>query len=550
MIGGIEMVGVGLLYVALTILTFLRVWPHFQTQVITRSVYDFGTNLWLQWWGPYALAHGMNPFYTRWLFHPVGSALTVDAWTVPWLMLWPFRHFLTPVGGYNLLAAFSYVSTGLASYAFFRLFSKSRSGSLLASFIFTFSAYRNYSFIVSHSELLQTQGGVLMILAYIVYLRGAWSRRNALWLLAAAAFAAYSEMRTFLTAMMLIGAYSVFAALQRRRAAPEDAAALFRKWLAFCLAAAILAAPLIIEIIRATGWYETLEGNPVLRIGWRDVLFPPVHHALGLFYPAGTLPGTWSEHNEGYINLVVLSLALLGLAKARGREEDRPWALALAVFAVLEAARWPLIYLPFLTFLRVPARFSAVTILLTGMFACRGWEHLSSRIRAVPLRFMLWAALSVMVVVETNPVFQPLTTVWNIDSPALDALKNRGGGAVLDLPLTFRKAVKGPYNYRAYLRAARHEKPLVNGNLSLRTIPVLAQISQDKDVQTLLACQWDGACGSLKDAFWDGLRRSKDIRYVISEKTGPQNPLAASIRRSGALRIIDSDAEIDIYEIR
>ncbi|MFI5347961.1 MAG: hypothetical protein ACHQ2Z_00325 [Elusimicrobiota bacterium] len=559
MLGFIEMAGVGLVYSALTFLTFIRLWPHLQTHSITRNIWDFGPNLWLQWWGPYALSRAMNPFHTRWLFYPAGSELTVDAWPVQWLIEWPLRIFLNPVGRYNLLAAFSYFATGLASYALFRLFTRSKSGALLASFALTFSSYRNFSLVTSHSELLQTQWAVLMVLAYFVYQRGPWPRKTNLWLLAAAAAAAYNELRTFMMAMMLIGVYSIFSAWLRHREAPEDAERFLWKWLTFCLGVAVITAPLFIEDVRVLGLgrYRTAPHIATMSVGWRDALLPPAHHLLRVFDNNALGSDMLEERGEGYVSVAVLGLAILGLIRLRDRAEERPLALALAFFAVLEATHRPLARLPFLSFLRVPARFSFVTALLAGIFACQGWEYLSGRIRDVPSRFLLWAALSVMIVVETNPVLEPLTVVWNADETALDALKKRGDGAVLDLPLTLEPpfslipplSFAGRYNVEAFLRAVRHEKPLVNGNLSF---PGMGDSGDrcDKDLQSLLLCQGRGSCGGLDGSFWSRLRQSEGIRYVISEKTAPENPLLAAARRSGALSVVETDPEIDVYEIR
>lgn len=417
-----------LVYAVLACLTFLRLLPHFQTDVITVSFYDFGPNLWLQWWGPHALGHGANPFITRGMFYPLGSDLTVDAWLVSWLLVWPFKGMLDPIGRYNLLAAFSYAATGVSSYALFRLFARSRAASFLASFAFTFSAYRNYSFLVSHAELLQTQWCVLMILAYVVYWRGGRRRAILPWLLAATGLAAYNEVRTFLMALMFLGLYTVGELWWAEREDAGETARAVRGLGVFCVAALLLVMPLVLRDVKVIGIYAhgAARYPAAFRVGWRDFLLPPCHHVLHVF-DAGAQPPFWRESNEGYVNGVLLLLALLGLASRGNSRERRPLAFALAIFIFLETARWPLARLPVLGFLHVPARFSFISGLVLCLFAGLGWERVAARIRSDRLRWLAWSFLSAMVIMETNPVFWNPVRVWPEDR-ALDALKTAGGG--------------------------------------------------------------------------------------------------------------------------
>jgi hypothetical protein len=536
-----ELAGATAFFSALAAVSFARVWPVASTHAVAAAVYDFGPNLWAQWWGPFALSKAMNPLVTRWLYFPAGSSMGVDAWVLQWLLLWPLSAFLGPLARGTALAALSYAATGAAAYALFRLYSRSRAGCLLAAAAVSFSAFRLYSLTAGQTELLQTQWAALLLLAFAAAARARFSPRSCAWLAAAAVAAAYNEQRTFLMTALACALFALGLALFHR----EPLRVPRRHGLAAGLALALCGAALLplaaVELPVLGPAFVGYGHRPeTLRVGPADLVTPPSRHALralGVLPPRRGLP----ESEEGYLDAAFLALAAAGLwARRRGREE-RAWAVTLAGLAVLESSRLPLVRVPVLTWLHVPARFSLLTSLAAGLFAAAGWESLAPRLgRAAPAVF---AALLAVFVLENNPLFVAPVRVWDEREPALEALRT-SEGAVLDLPLPVYALDGRAINGRIFLRAARHERPVFAGHL---TAPSSGAEGQPDALAPLLACQRGGSCAGVEDA----LRRlaSLGARWVITDAELPADPLRAAVERSKSLRLEARTSGYALYSL-
>lgn len=536
-----ELAGAAAAFAALAAASFARLWPVVSTHALGANLYDLGPNLWLQWWGPFALSRGLDPLRTSWCFFPAGSALGPDAWVLQWLLLWPLSVFLNPLARCAVLAAFSYAATGAAAYALARLYSRSRTGCLLAGAAVAFSSFRQYSLLAGHSELLQTQWAALMLLAFAAAARARFSPRACRWLAAACAAAAYNEQRTFLMTAAACALFAAGLALFHR-----DALRLERRSRLAAGAALALSAALVLPLARGT---LTTLGSPLsgygrrpraLRVGPSDLLRPPSHHALralGALPPRPGLP----ESEEGYLDAFFLALAALGLWSRRRRPEARALAFALAGLAVLEAARTPLVRVPVLSWLHVPARFALLTSLVAGVFAAAGWEELSPRLGRAALA--LFGLLFAVFVLENNPLLETPQRVWERDEPALEALRAREG-AVLDLPLPVYEPEARSINGRLFLRAVRHERPVIAGHLSS---PSPGAERQPEELETLWACQAGGSCSGV-DAALRGLA-ALGVRWLIADSSLPPDPLRQAVLRSRGLRVDARATGYTVYEL-
>lgn len=536
-----ELAGAAAVFAALAAISFARVWPVASTHAPGANLYDLGPNLWLQWWGPFALSHGLDPLRTGWCFFPGGSALGPDGWVLQWLQLWPLSFFLNPLARYNSLAALSYAATGAAAYALARLYSRSRTGCFLAGAAVAFSAFRHYSLVAGHSDLLQTQWAALMLLAFVAAARARFSPRTCGWLAAASVAAAYNEQRTFLMTVVACALLAAGLALFH-----QESLRLARRALLPACAALALAAALVLPLGRGT---LSSLGSPVagygrhprsMRVGASDLLIPPSHHALralGALPPRPGLP----ESEEGYLDAALLALAALGLWSRRRRPEERALAFALTGLAVLEAARAPLASVPVLSWLHVPARFSMLTCLIAAVFAAAGWEELSPRLgRAAPA---LFAVLLALFVLEENPLLLTPQRVWERDEPALAALRSRDG-AVLDLPLPVYDPEARAIDGRMFLRAVRHERPVLAGHLSS---PSPGAERQPAELDALRACQLGGSCAGVEPAL-RGLAAA-GVRWVIADSALPPDPLRSAAARSNRLRVEGRGPDYTVYEL-
>jgi hypothetical protein len=95
----------------------------------------------LKWW-PYAIGHGLNPFYTNVVWYPGGANIATTT-SIPGVAvaLWPVTSLFGPIVAYNLAALLSPVLGALAAYALCRYLTGRFAPALVGGFIYGFSSY-------------------------------------------------------------------------------------------------------------------------------------------------------------------------------------------------------------------------------------------------------------------------------------------------------------------------------------------------------------------------------------------------------------------------
>jgi len=93
----------------------------------------------LTWW-PYALGRGLNPFYTYFIWYPVGVNLTGTASIpLPAILMWPITAKFGPVAAFNILTLLAPALAAWGAFVLCRYVSKSWWPSLLGGYIFGFT---------------------------------------------------------------------------------------------------------------------------------------------------------------------------------------------------------------------------------------------------------------------------------------------------------------------------------------------------------------------------------------------------------------------------
>jgi hypothetical protein len=123
----------------------------------------------LQWW-PYAIAHGLNPFYSHLVWAPHGHSL---AWvtTIPPISLLaaPLTLAAGPIVAFNLLAAMALPLSAWAAFVLCRRLTRKFWPALVGGAVFGFSAYEMNH--IAAGQLNLTYSLLVPLLAYLVLLR-------------------------------------------------------------------------------------------------------------------------------------------------------------------------------------------------------------------------------------------------------------------------------------------------------------------------------------------------------------------------------------------
>ncbi|MGH7778540.1 MAG: hypothetical protein ACREQR_01765 [Candidatus Binataceae bacterium] len=132
-----------LLYLALSLLFFGRgLFGAFTSRYIGHGTTDCSVSMWFIRWWPYAIAHHLNPLFSKLIWAPAGATL---AWTttipLPALAAFPVYHFLGAPAAYNTLCIVAPVLAAFAAYLLCRWVVGDFWPSVLGGFVFGFSAY-------------------------------------------------------------------------------------------------------------------------------------------------------------------------------------------------------------------------------------------------------------------------------------------------------------------------------------------------------------------------------------------------------------------------
>ncbi len=313
-------------------------WDGHLSSTLTCACGDPGQAVWFLAWPAYALAHGLDPFYSGALQAPYGVNLIANASAVPLgVLLAPLTLTAGPIASANVALTLCPALSAWACWVGARSLVSWQPAALLAGLVFGYSPFVVTNLAMGHLGLALLVVPPLLLIATRHVLFGASDRRvrwgAALGALLALQFLISSEV---LAIVGIVGVpCALVAAIAGRRSlgrAPELARALAAAGL---VALGALAFPLWLFLwgpqhLHGPLWpAASVEGNPV------SALWDPGRYGAA----AGTLLrfGGYEGHagpTSSYLGPVLLALAGASLIVARRRRSV--WVLALgAVLAVV-----------------------------------------------------------------------------------------------------------------------------------------------------------------------------------------------------------------------
>jgi hypothetical protein len=379
----VHLLAAGIIYTAAALVLFAI--PLHSGQCLCFGA-DEGASTWgFEWW-PYAISHGLNPFYTHLIYLPRGIDVASGA-SLPAaaLVMAPITLTLGPLVSYNVAIIASPV---LAAFFAFLLCRRVAGGrfwpALFGGWLFGFSSYM-LGQLIAHLNLT-----LVFLVPAIVHI--AWrgyaselSRRKFTALLAAALIVQIYLSTEIFASLTLFGAVTVIAAAAMGDARQRWRLGLLCRWmLGAYVIALVLATPLI---------YYSLKpgGLPILPL--RDDRFstdllsfvvPTAITKLGGSAFLGT-SGSFSAgiiEGGGYLGIPLILMAGLGAWSGR----QLPWVRVVALIALVTAICslggylhvggnaeiplpwWPATHSPVLGQL-IPVRFVMYTSLATALLA-------------------------------------------------------------------------------------------------------------------------------------------------------------------------------------
>lgn len=359
---------------------------------------DVAQNVWNLWWFQYALRHGLNPFFSVWLYHPEGVQFYLQTLnSVAALPMVPVAASLGPVAAYNVAILVAFTLTGYAGWLLARAFGAQHpAAAWLSGALLTAAPFHSAKLAAGQLNFVSLQWLVfyLLALALVLRQRQRWAIGLAVLLFPLVVLTDwYWGLVAGVTTLVWSGLMLVAGPARRQ---------LFGYLLALGLGLGLVT---FLLVLGALAVREPTRPDPVDRTAlWAAYTEGNSSDALGLLYPAALNP-LWALPVERFLKAVaphgisegsytaagwvLLALASLGVVWY-GRREWPLLGVALVAWLLslgptLYLLGWPtgvalpyqLIQLvPLLETARRPNIFGAVSMIIAMIFAAMALQRL------------------------------------------------------------------------------------------------------------------------------------------------------------------------------
>lgn len=573
------------------VLALALTWPlplHLLDHVVGIDV-DEGIFVWNLWWLRFAIfSLGVSPFFTDYIFSPVGVSLVYYTLTfVNGLLSLPLQPFIGPVGATNVLLLLSLTGNGIAAFLLCRYIlrhegiSQSSLPAFLGGAVFAFAASR-WVYASFGSSNLTTLWPLPLFVLSLLQTLDQWDAKRTTWTPPALAVlwfacAFYNELTLaafgWFLAIPLIGHR-----LLRAARAGRQPLRLLPPLVAIGAGCALVAAPLL-----ALMWREDqIEGHYLTdRWGYADgfsadllsFVLPTHLHPL-----LGELAAPWTRQFTDVPIVFIGYGVILSTAIALWRfHAARMWgwlALGFAVLClgpvlhILGRSRWTfdgietniplpyiaLHYLPLINANRFPNRFSIPLTLCLAVLVAFGTAAILRAVR--PRRAPLVAGL-LLVVLLLDQVAVPLP-LNDLRAPPIYQIiaAEPGDFTIAQLPLGWRNSYGVLGKERTTIQAyqAVHQKRMLGGNISrnppfkfvyFAELPVFGTIARLEQGEPP-----DAATEAADRAAAPSLIALYDLQFLAVHRKYDVTEAEAYARRVLPLDLISDDGATALYRVR
>ncbi|MCL4375803.1 hypothetical protein M1394_03320 [Candidatus Marsarchaeota archaeon] len=494
---------IGALYLIIAMVFF---WP--LTANITQAVPggnggDEYQALWTFWWIGYSLfTLHTSPLFTSYVYYPIGANLiSTPLAPIESLLTVPLQVFGLPFA-MNFMIFLGFTLSGLFMYILAFHITKNKYGSILAGFIYSFSAI-HIAQAFGHLHWINIEFIPLFIFSFLMLIKEK-SQKYAL--LSAASFLLLTFMGDIEQAIMsgifalIILIYYLFT--EERKSILNTRLALLL--LEILLIVFILGSPIFIPMASAikNGVLSTVNAQastPYTELYSPDLLnFIIPGFMNGLLLPLSSnffnlVSADTAERTvyAGYTVIALLIIALYAEYKKGNRLKDvRLWLVALVIFFLLSLGPYiqiggtltpiPSLYLlyhhiPLLNVLREPGRFDIIVQLILGIFAALGFAELEKRLISsksfLSKSTNLFIVIGLLLIIEYNTIPLSASQVSNhygtgyIPKAYSELGSLPGNFSVLILPALPNYVTGAPEKYPGYALyyQTAFKKPLVGG---------------------------------------------------------------------------------------
>lgn len=511
---------------------------------------DLWVHQWTFWWVREALHQGLNPFFTPYLYAPIGVSLTSH--NIAWfnIALWlPLQAFLGSVTAYNLVLLAVLILNGFSLYLFASQEIRNVGAALVAGVVFGFWPYTLSHYDHANMMVLFWVPLTLILLRRLIVrpdnaTQGVQAARR-WWVIALPGFTlamiGITRWQLLIMSIPVLAGYTLFL-LWRYPSARTP-----RTYLALAgimLFATLLMAPLLAPLVRDQSTSQFLGDALLDEAIWgrTDLLayfIPSIHNGLWQARVAQLYERfVVNQFYTPYLGFLTLLLAAVGLLK----RWQKTWiwlliallyfTLALGPELAIGGRSYPAIPMPYrlvedsflLRLIRRPDRLNLFLSLPLAMMAGWGVQTLLFRLGKPAVRVLTVTAVIVLLLLAYAPVpfatSEVVTPSWYKKVAAQDPV-----AITFDLPLNDRSYDKWYMHYQT-----QHGLPIATGHVSrlpreagafLNSVPLLKNLPERDQLP-------DQAIGDIAQQL--RLLANAGIEYIILHKRFANEGLQAAWR--------------------
>ena len=419
-------------------------------------------SMWRLAWVAHAIRTDPRALFEANIFYPAHDTLGYSvAMLLPGTALAPLVWAgMNPVLMYNLALFGAFALSGYAAFLLARVLTGSVTGSIVAGIIYAFAPYRFCHYM--HLELqIVFWIPFALLLAHRIVAKGRVRDGVMLGLTVAAQLlsSVYVGIFTLTYFAVLMPALLVVTGVHQPR-----------RLLVSTAVGAMLTITIVAPYALAYGRAERgvgmrrLDEVKVYSASMTNYLSAPAMNRL--YGWTASTDRTWADEMNLFPGVLACALALLGIARGRGRVR---FAYLAGLAASLEMTRgassvvylWLFEHLAAFRALRSPARFDTLVNLSLGVLSAYGVAFLLARIEDRRWRHLAGAALVAVLIAEyaSSPVIAPVPGPTRIDS----VLSKRPPSIVVELPLESRRGFWGSLDWLYMYQGIGHFQRMLNG---------------------------------------------------------------------------------------
>ena len=302
------------------------------------------TFIWFLHWWPFAIAHDLNLFVSKYVWYPHGFNFTWDT-SIPFaaLVILPITLLKGPVIAFNLLSVMVPELSAWTAFLLARQITHDWRASLIGGYLFGFSSYE-LAQLLGHLNLDLTFLVPLAVLLCVRRFQGEISRRLFIATLATILLFELGLSTEVVATLCVLGAVSW--ALILASAPPDDRSQLMSLAVDIITAAAVmtvLATPFLLYLVKGSAEVPPVINSPTTySADPLNYIIPTVVTRLGrtIFAPiADRFTGNASEQGA-YLGFPLIFLVALYFRDHIGRPYVRALLLSMSLIAVLSLGPW------------------------------------------------------------------------------------------------------------------------------------------------------------------------------------------------------------------